>query len=180
MINIYQYLDSLAHQMTIKTQRDTSDVKQKKITAIKKTADQNLANIKKNAAPKDMNFATITQPIILRVVSSPISVNGTDKVSIKAGAAADYEINVGKQFGFDEPVQVKATVPKGVSGISLAAANIAKGQPKTAMKITIAKNAKPGSYPISVTATSRFRNVPVTAETKFTLTIESAGESTGP
>ena len=61
-------------------------------------------------------------------------------------------VNITRLFGFAEQVQVSAKPGKGVSGVSIKNATIAKGQNAGKLELTAAANATPGEHELVLEA----------------------------
>ena len=165
-----------AQEEFAKRDQQKKELTAKKDQAVKQkqAADKGVAAAKKKYGPRDMTFAVMTQPVMVKIDAAPFVIRLPEDVTTKVGQPVELEIKTERKYGFEDVVTVAVSLPRGTAGIPNSSARIEKGKPSGRAKIDVRKNAKPGDYMLVVKAAARFNNVPVTREQRVTLHVEAA------
>ncbi|MGF1578470.1 MAG: PPC domain-containing protein [Gemmataceae bacterium] len=130
----------------------------------------------KDKKKRNVDIYVATPPIEFEVYNKVAEVElATPKVMIKAGETRDIVVKVNRLHKYDGEFTVQFISPRGVGGISVAAAKITKGKNEVKLTLKTAKNLKPLSrsdFVIRVSA--RVNNVTFTHEANLALTVTKA------
>jgi len=145
------------------------------VQELKKAADKQLEDAKKANQPKDVNFTTVSTPIQLRIVPSPIRLESSSAaLDVKPGTSVELPVTVERLYGFTEAIDLKLELPSGVSGLSVADAKLAGDQPTGKLEIVAAADATPGEHRATLRATAKFSNINVQTTLPVMLRVEPA------
>ncbi len=151
---------------------------QKRADAAKKDADKRLDDIKKANQPRDVTWALASTPIKLRVRNAPFELAAAaGPLNLAQGAGGEVVLQLKKQFGFDDKVDISFEPPPGVPGLSAKNFSIEKGQAEGKLALTVDKNAPEGEHSATVRARAKFNNVNVEATAPVVIKIAKAGAS---
>ncbi len=132
-------------------------------------------DLKKAAAPKDVNVAVISAPIKVRILDSPIKISATAPAAgVKPGEKVEIPVKVERLFGFEDQVEFSFEPPAGVTGLTANKPIVAKGQADGKFDITAANNATPGEHTITIRAKVKFNNVNLESTEKIVVKVEPA------
>ncbi len=141
--------------------------KAKLASDMKTQTDKRVGDLKKANAPKDLTVTVVSTPISLRIHGSPVSVT-VDAVAVKQGDKAQLTVKIERKFGFDGPIDVVVTPPKGVT---VANASIPKGQNEVKVEVAAAKDAPTGDHELKVELKTKFNNVDIGSSVTTNLSV---------
>lgn len=144
----------------------------KRAQAEKKKVDDRLAAVKKSSAPKDVTYWQYSTPVSVNIKASPYEIKQPAAQTIKQEAKTEVTIDLEKNFGFDDKVDVSISIPKSAAGVTAKATNIPKGQTQVKVEVTANDKAVPGKYEFTVIAKSRFNNVTVESQSVIPFTVQ--------
>ena len=146
--------------------------KLKQAQAAKDAADKQLAAVKKANAPKDFNFVTISPPIRLHIVDTPLKLSvAAPEVSVQQGGLAEIQLGLERLFGFADKVDMSIVVPKSVKGLKAAKLSLDKDTAEGKLKLTVQEDATVGDHTIKVRAKAKFNKIDVQAEQSVVLKV---------
>lgn len=143
----------------------------KRATDAKAAADKALADAQKAAAAKDVNFALVSTPIVLRLVATPMGLTLPEKVELAAGQKAMLAVKVERKYGFNEPIDVTLTLPNGVGGVTLGKLRLEAGQSEGEIELTANDKPTAGDHAVKVECKGAFNKVNVVSTGSVTLHI---------
>jgi hypothetical protein len=160
-----------------KATQESTDLTEKVKTgdAMKKQLDSRLADVKKNAAPKDINVSYLSTGIKLRLHAAPVTLETpSSPLVIKAGEKQETEIKLTRLFEFKEAVEITLDAPNGVAGLQNAKGTITAD--KTSVKIELApqKNTPPGEHTFTVKAKGKYGQNNFESVGKLVVKVEAA------
>ena len=126
----------------------------------------------KAAAPKDINVAVASQIVTLKVTPAPITLNQTPPGTVQQGSKLELPVSITRLYGYADPVQLKITVPADAKGLKVAAATIAKDATDVKLAIEVAADAAPGTFTLSVQATSKFNGQDLSVAGNVVVTVQ--------
>ena len=134
---------------------------------------EEVADVKKANAAKDVNVAIVSTPIKLRLVATPIAVKlGAEQAQVKAAEKVQVKVTLERKYGFVEPVELTLPLPKGVAGVSAAKVTIPKDKTEGTLEIATTDKATPGTHAVTVQATGTFNKIKVAASGALNLNVE--------
>ncbi len=108
------------------------------------------------AKEKKIKMWVASQPVIVEILSHPVSLKVPAEVSVKPGEKAEVEVKAAREFEFADEIKLELVAPQG-SGLRLAEpAAIAAGQSQGKLAVLAEKTAKPGTYALTVRAQVKF------------------------
>lgn len=121
---------------------------------------------------KDVTVYAFAPPFEVKVIPTTLGkLSAQPAGSLKLGGTAEVTVRVDRQFDFDGPFAVTLALPK-ESGVTAEAATLPAGANEVKIKLTAAKDAKPGGVSVPVTAVARWDGQYETKhEAKFNLTV---------
>lgn len=126
----------------------------------------------KALAPKDTLAYGYCTPIRLKVTPAPIAFAPiAPPAPVKAGAKLDVPVNITRMYGFAQPVELSASLPPNVGGLSIANVSIAPGASQAILAIQATKDAKPGDYTLKLSASLKQNDRPLKVEQPLKVTI---------
>lgn len=159
-------LETRIQSLTAKTA--AADAKLKSIEAAKKTIQGRIASLKKQSAPKDLFYTVISNPLVLKVVQSPISIQPVAQVSAPVGGSVNANLQIKRQFGFAEAVNLTFKAP---AGLVVAPVTIAKDKSETPVAIQVPASCPPGNHKIEIVATAKFNNIDIQSTASFNINV---------
>lgn len=139
----------------------------------KQQADQRAQQLQNAAQPRPVNFWTPSTPVKIRIVESPVAVEGvSDAVAFKQGEKLEVPVRITRSYGFDGPVNLNWQAP-GISGVQLGNVQIPNGQNEGKLTITAAENAAVGEYPVKIQIQLNFNGQNVVTEKSLRLVVNA-------
>jgi hypothetical protein len=134
-----------------------------------------LEEAKKANAPKDIKFVTISTPIRLRVVDTPLSLSLNQSAeSVPKGGEVSVSIHLQRQYGFAEQVEIIAEIPKGVTGLAIETLTLKKEVADGQLLVSVAENATAGEHTVTIRAKAKFNKLDVNTVAKLVVKIEGS------
>jgi hypothetical protein len=142
-------------------------------TQMKQQLDQRLAEVKKNAQPKDVTVSFVSTPIKLRIHKSPLKLELPPSLgTVKAGGKVEVMIPVTRLFNFKDAAEVNLNPPDNVAGLPKVKGMLAADQPTVKLEFAPQKNSPAGEYPVSIKLKGKFGTVNFETEGSSTIKIE--------
>ena len=149
-----------------------ADAKLKTIQDFKKATDKRVADLKK-AKPPELTVSVISNPIQVRIVSSPLKLTAAAPGgALKQNAKIELPVTIERLYGFAEQVEVTLVPPKGVAGLTVNKVTLPKDQTQGKFEIAANDKVAPGDHTVTLKATAKFNNVNV--ETTQTVVLKVA------
>ena len=146
--------------------------KLKQAKAAKEAADKQLAAVKKANAPKDVNFVTISTPLRLRIVDTPLKLSVTEpKEAVQQGGQVEIPLGLERLFGFADKVDVSIDVPKSVKGLKAAKLSLDKDTAAGTLQISVQNDATVGDHTVKVRVQAKFNKIDVKVEQSVVLKV---------
>ena len=143
--------------------------------AAKTAADKQLAATKKTNAPKDFNFVTISTPVRLRIVGSPLRLTASSPdAAVKQGTDFQVTVNLERLYGFADKVELSLEVPKSAKGIESQKVSLEKDKATGTLGVKIQGDASTGEHTITVRARAKFNKIDVEATQRILVKVEAA------
>lgn len=142
----------------------------KRADAAKAAADKSLAAVKKANAAKDANIIVVSSPVTIEVQPTPLKVAATESVTVKQGETAELPVNVERQFGFAEAVEIEPSTK--AKGLTIAKAKLEPNAAAGKLQITAAADAAVGEQAVTIKVKGAFNKVPVEATQTITVRVE--------
>jgi hypothetical protein len=140
----------------------------------KQQADQRAQMLQQAAQPRNVNFWTPSTPVVIRIVESPVQVEGLpEKIVIKPGEKVEIPVKITRSYGFQGPVNLNWQSSGGINGVQLPNVQIANGQNEGKLVVNAAQNAPPGQHALRVQVQLNFNGQNVVTEKALELSIES-------
>ncbi|HVW36702.1 MAG TPA: PPC domain-containing protein, partial [Pirellulales bacterium] len=136
-----------------------AEAKAKAAEKAKTAADKAASQAADAAKPKAVNIGFPSTAITLTVTAAPIdwSVEPPSE-PLAQGAKLELPIKIRRLYGYADPVQLNASLPRGVSGLKVAALTVPKDGSEAKLVVEAAANATPGEHELTIQAVSRFNN----------------------
>lgn len=147
-----------------------TDAKLKQIDAARKAAKAKVDNLKKQSAPKDLFYMTVSNPLQIEVVASPITIEPLAAQTGTVESTLNPVLKISRQFGFADAVNLTFKLP---TGVVIKPISIAKDKSETPLPLQIQKNCPIGTHKIEVTAAGKFNNVDVKTTSTFNLQVSA-------
>lgn len=145
----------------------------KKIDDMKKAFDKTVDDAKKAAAPKDITISLLSTGVKLRVYDAPIKATTPETAGpAKQGEKITLPVSFEKMFEFDDAVDVTLEPAAGVTGITAAKLQIAKGQNTGNLEITLADAATAGDVAATIKLKGKFNTAAFELAKPITLKVE--------
>lgn len=138
-----------------------------------KAADKQLAAVKKANAPKDTRFVTLSTPIRLRIVDSPLGIDLKQPGPATVGEELRIPISINRMYGFDDKVDVVAQLPKSAAGIKIAKLSLEKGVDQGELVVVASDAAKVGDHKLTIQANATFNKVSVKTSQTVRLQVQA-------
>lgn len=107
----------------------------------------------KKAQPKDLNVATYSVPINLKITAAPINLSATTpSVPLAQGAKIEIPVTIKRLYEFNDPVELTLVAPKDANGLSGAKVTIPKDQSQAKFVVEAKADVKPGDYMLTLQA----------------------------
>ena len=151
-----------------------ADAKAKQATDVQAAVAKAVEAATKAAAPKNINVAVASQTVTLKVTPAPITLNQTPPGTVKQGSKLELPVSITRLYGYADPVQLKTTVPANAKGLTVADATIAKDATDAKLVLEIAPDAAPGTFTLSVQATSKFNGQDLSVAGDVAVTVQKA------
>lgn len=146
--------------------------KLKQVQALKAAADKKVAAVKKANAPKDLAFVSISTPVRVRIVSSPLEVTATAPAdAVKQGGTIEVPAAIKRLYGFADKVDLVLEVPKGVTGLGIKNFSLAKDKQDGKFEVKVDDKATPGDHTVTIKAKAKFNAIDVEATTQLVLKV---------
>lgn len=155
---------------TVQAQIKTIDDKVKKLTAAVAESKKQVDQLKKQSAPKDLLYVAVSNPLMLRVVASPIAIEEVKEIAATVESTATSALKVQRKYGFADAVNLAF---KGPAGVEIKPISIAKDKSDGSFSIVVSKACAPGTHNIEVTATAKFNNVDVKTTSNIKLQVKA-------
>ena len=150
-----------------------ADAKLKAAQDLKKAVDKRVADLKKAKPNANHTVSVLSNPIRVRIAASPMKLAAATPGSpLKQGAKIELPVTLEKLYGFDDQVVVSFEPPKGVSGLSVKAVTLPKGQTQGKFEIVANDKATPGDHTFTLRAKAKFNNVNVEATQTVVVKVE--------
>ena len=134
--------------------------------------------MKKANEPKDVNIAVISSPIRVRIVATPLTVKpNADEAAVKAAETVQVAVTIERKYGFAEDVELTATLPGGVAGITVATITIPKDQAEGTLEFVTTDKATVGDHQVTLQVKGIFNKINVTADGQLKLKVEPVAGS---
>lgn len=123
-----------------------------------KTSQTNLDNLKKSLdkvkndqKPKALKQDELYDRLVFQVHKAPLSLalKSGKEVTLKRGQSQEIEVEIKREGEQKYPVELTATIPPGVSGISWQTVSLSPEENTAKLKLTAAPEATAGSHPLS-------------------------------
>lgn len=141
--------------------------------AKKELADE-IKKVSDAAKEKKIKVWVGSTPVTLEVTPYPLTLKGpAEPLVLKPGASGELSIEARREFGFND--EVKFELVGGGSNVRLAApASLAAGQAEGKASLAAEKNAKAGTYTVTLRAQLKFNNRALTLDHPVTVKIDPA------
>ncbi|GIW93622.1 MAG: hypothetical protein KatS3mg110_1663 [Pirellulaceae bacterium] len=144
---------------------------------VKQQADRLAQQLQQNSQPKNINFWTPSTPVVIRIVESPVQLEGLpEKISVKQGEKVEIPAKVTRSYGFQGPVNLNWQTSGNINGVQLSNVQIPNNQNEGKLVVNAAQNASPGQYSVRVQVQVNFNGQNVVTEKVIELSIESQAQ----
>jgi hypothetical protein len=164
----------------VKAEEELKQIQEKTARAeeARKAAEKKVADVKKANEPKDVNIAVISSPIRVRIVATPLTVKpNADEAAVKAAETVQVAVTIERKYGFAEDVELTATLPGGVAGITVATITIPKDQAEGTLEFVTTDKATVGDHQVTLQVKGIFNKINVTADGQLKLKVEPVAGS---
>jgi hypothetical protein len=158
------------------------DAKAKELVKLGATYQKKLADDLKKSTDgmkeKKLKVWVASLPVSVDIVAAPLTLKlPAEAVALKVGEKAEVTVDLVREFGFADEAKLELVAPGGVA-IKLADP-VTVGAKDTAGKLTLVadKNAKPGSYTLTLRAQIKFNQKAVTVEASFPVQLSAGAGS---
>jgi hypothetical protein len=146
--------------------------KAQRAAQFKQAIDKQVGDVKNANQPKDLNFAVISSPALVRIHPSPIFVESAPTVVTGAiNGQVELPLKVLRKFGFEGDIEATLELPSGTKGISADKITFGKDIVDGKLICKFAADATPGDIAAKVKLKSKFNNLDVTTEQPVTLRV---------
>ncbi len=146
--------------------------KLKQVQALKTAADKRVAAVKKANAPKDLAFVTISTPVRVRIVNSPLEITATAPAdAVKQGGMVEISTTIKRLYGFADKVDLVLEAPQGVTGLGIKNFSLEKDKLDGKFEVTANDKATPGDHTVTIKAKAKFNAVDVETTTQLVLKV---------
>ncbi len=137
--------------------KQTQD-KAKRATDTKTALDKQVADVKKANQPADLNIALVSAPIKVRIVPTPIQLTAAENAKqVKRTEKLELPIQVVRNYGFAEPVELTVEFPKEATGITVEKVSVPGDQGEGKLIIAPSDKAATGAHTVVVRAKGQFQ-----------------------
>lgn len=147
------------------------DAKQKLVDAEKAASKKRFDALTKQSAAKDLIYKAISNPLKVKIVASPISLNPVAEHSASVGSKTKLATSFSRKYGFAEAMTITLKAPNGVPGIVIPPVTVAKDKNDATLEIEIQPNCPPGNHTIEIVASGKFNNVDVQTKSNFLIKV---------
>lgn len=143
----------------------------------KQAVDKQTTDIKNANAPKEMAFAVMTSPTIVRIHPSPIFFEMlSEQVSAATGGQAEIPLKISRKFGFDGDVEATLEFPSGVKGLAAEKIVLGKDVVDGVLICKVAADAPEGAHAATLKLKAKFNNLDVASERTVTIRVAKAAQ----
>ena len=137
-----------------------------------KSADKRVRELKNS-----FNLVTISTPVRLRIVDSPIKLDvSATEYPVEQGEAKEVPVAIERLYGFAEKVDLVFEVPEDISGVAVNNVSVEKDQQMAKFEVTADDQATPGDHTITVRAHAKFNNIEVESTEQIVLKVARKGQ----
>lgn len=152
-----------------------ADAKAKSAEKAKTAAEKAAGQAADAAKPKNVNIGFPSTAITLTITPAPIDWSvESPKEPLGQGAKVELPVKIRRLYGYADPVQFSATLPRGVSGLKVAALTVPKDGSEAKLILEAASNATPGEHELTIQAVSRLNNQNLTTTHPVRVTVQAA------
>ncbi len=149
-----------------------SQEKAQRVQQYKQAIDKQVGDIKNFNQPKDLNFAVLSSPALVRIHASPIFVDYVpSQLSSAPNTQAELAFKVSRKFGFDSDIEATLEFPNGAKGVSAEKVTLGKDVGEGKMICKLAADAPSGDLVVKLKLKSKFNNLDVTTEQPLLLKV---------
>ena len=124
------------------------------------------------ANPKDVKVTFYSTPIALKLAAAPITLaTGGSIGPLTPGDKAEIPVSVKRLYGFADPVELSVELPKGLTGVKVAAVTLPKDKTEAKLALETTGDAKPGSVTLTLHAKLKFNNQDLSLTEPVALTL---------
>ncbi len=117
--------------------------KAKAAADLKAARDKRATDTTNAAKPKDVALFEPSTTTTFKITPAPITLAVTAPAAVKQGAEAELPVKLTRLYNYNDPVQLQATLPQGVAGITIAQVQAPAGQVDAKLVVKAAANATP-------------------------------------
>jgi hypothetical protein len=139
--------------------------KTQRVTQYKQAIDKQVGDTKNANQPKDVNFAVISSPVIVRIHSSPIFIEtASAQLDAAPGVHSELALKISRKFGFEGDIEAMVELPNGTKGVSIDKVTLGKDIVEAKLPCKIGGDAAPGDIAAKLKLKAKFNNLDVATE----------------
>ncbi len=151
-----------------------ADAQAKQAAEVQKAVDKQVADATAAANPKNINVATPSPTVTLKVADAPITLDVTAPAAAKPGTTVETPLKIARLYGFADAVPVTIKPAGDAKAIKIADISLPADQTEGKLAIEIGAETPPGTYNFTLQATPKFNGQDLPVSQTLAVVVEAA------